>query len=89
MDWSYTEERRWKHRQSCTGVESTGKTEERTSHTELENAHVRAEGENHHVDGMQENGKEQYEVESTSGRPMFYFGTKKTKRRESWPVPND
>ena len=26
MDLSYTEERRWKHRKSCTGVESTGKT---------------------------------------------------------------
>ena len=47
MDWSYTEERRWEHRQSCTGVEST---------------HVRAEGEKYHVDGMQENGKEQDEV---------------------------
>ena len=83
MDWSYTEERRWKvkHRQSCTGVESTGETEERTPHTELEeNAHVRAEGEKHHVDGMQENGKEQDEVENASGRPMFHFGTKRIKR---------
>ena len=62
MDWSYTEERRWKHRQSCTGVESTGETEERTPHTELEeNAHVRAEGEKHRVDRMQENDKEQGE----------------------------
>ena len=81
MDWSYTEERRWKHRQSCIAVESTGKTEERAPHTELEdNAHVKAEGEKHHVDGMQENSKEQDEVESTSERPMFHLGTKRTKR---------
>ena len=81
IDWSYTKERKWKHRQSCTGVESTGETEERTPHTELEeNVHVRAEDDKHHVDGMQENGKEQYEVESTSRRPMFHLGMKRTKR---------
>ena len=82
MNWSYIEERRWKHRQSCTGVESTGETEERTPHTELENLHDRDEGEKHHVDEMQENGNEQDEVESTSGRPMFHLGTKKEKERE-------
>ena len=81
MDWLHTEERRWKHRQSCTGVESTGETEERVPHTELEeNAQDRAEGEKHHVDGMQENGKEQDEVESTSERLMFHLGMKRTKR---------
>ena len=29
MDWTYTEERRWKHRQSCVGMEPTGETEDR------------------------------------------------------------
>ena len=81
MDWTYTEERRWKHCQSCTGVESVGKTGERVPHTELEeNVHDRAEGKKHHVDGMQENGKEQEEVESTSGRPLFHLGTKRAKK---------
>ena len=81
MDWTYTEERRWKHRQSCVGMEPTGETEERAPHTELEeNTHGRAESKKHHVDRMQENGKEQDEVESTSGRPMFHLGTKRTKR---------
>ena len=57
--WTYTEERRWKHCQSCTGVETTEETEERTPHIGLEkNAHDGAEGEKLHVDGMQENGKE-------------------------------
>ena len=42
--------------------------------------HDRAEGEKQHMDGMQENSKEQDEVESTSGRPMFYLGMKRTKR---------
>ena len=82
-----------KHRQSCTGVESTGETEERAPHTGLEeNAHDRAEGEKHQVDEMQENGKEQDEVESTSGRPMFHLGTKWTKRerdRRSSDKPHD
>ena len=57
-------------------------TEERVPHTELEeNAQDRAEGEKHHVDGMQENGKEQDEVESTNGRLMFHLGMKRTKRK--------
>ena len=33
-----------------------------------------------HVDRMQENGKEQDEEESTSGKSMFHLGTKRTKR---------
>ena len=58
-----------------------GKTEERVPHTELEeNTHGRAENKKHHLDRMQENGKEQDKVESTSGRPMFHLGTKRTKR---------
>ena len=62
-------------------MESTGETEERTPHTELEkNAHVRTEGEKRHVDGIQENGKEQDEVQSTGGRPLFHLGTTRTKR---------
>ena len=36
MDWTYTEERRWKHRQHNTGVEFVGETEERAPHTKLE-----------------------------------------------------
>ena len=83
MDWSYTEEKRWKHRHSCTGVESTGEAEERTPNTELdENAHVRAEGEKHHVDGMQENGKEQDSVEGTNGRPPISNEINKERERE-------
>ena len=81
MDWTHTKERRWKHRQSCVGMESTGETEERATHTELEkNTHGRAESKKHHVDRIQENGKEQDEVESTIGGPMFHLGTKRTKR---------
>ena len=81
MDWTYTEERRWKHRQRSIGVEPTGETEERAPHTELEeNTHGRAESKKHHVDRMQENGNEQGEMESTSERPMFHLGAKRTKR---------
>ena len=82
MDWTYTEERRWNHRQSCFGMEPTGETEERAPQTKLEeNKHGTAESKKHHVDRMQENGKEQDEVESISGRPMFHLGTK-TRGRE-------
>ena len=50
--------------------------EVRATHTELEeNWHDRAEGAKHYVDGMQVNGKQQDEVESASGRPMFHLGT--------------
>ena len=67
MNWTYTEKRIWKHRQSCSGVEPTGETEERAPHTELEeNTHGRAESEKHHVDRMQKNAKEQDEVESVA-----------------------
>ena len=69
------------HRQSCTRREFTGEMEVRATHTELkENWHDRAEGEKHHVDGMQVNSKEQDEVERTSGRPVFHLETKGTKR---------
>ena len=48
-----------------------GETKEKALHTELEeNSHDRAEGEKYHVEGIQENGKEQDEVESTTERPM-------------------
>ena len=63
---------RWKHCQSCDGVEPTWEMEDRVPHTELEEkTHGRAESKEHHVDRMQENSKEQDEVESTSGRTMI------------------
>ena len=34
----------------------------------------------HHVDGMQENGKD--EMESTNGRPWFHLGIEEYKERE-------
>ena len=57
MDWTYIEERRWKHHQSCKRVKSTGgNRREGTQKTELEpNLHDRTEGEKHHVDGMTRN----------------------------------
>ena len=76
MDWTYNEERSWKHRQS-TVVESTGRMEERAPHTELEeHTNDRAESEKHPLDGMQEYGKEQDEMESTRRRPMFHLEMK-------------
>ena len=63
MHWTYTENRRWKHHQSITGVESTRETEERAPHTELEEkTNFRAESKKHHKNEMQENIKEQDKI---------------------------
>ena len=73
MDWKYTDKRSWKYCQSSTGVDYTGDMEDWLLHIELEeNMNSRAEREKHHMDGMQENGKEQDEMKSNSRRFMFH-----------------
>ena len=64
MDWTYIEKRRWKHHQSCTGLESTKETEEGAPHRELEeNVHVSTEGKNIIWMECKTTGKEQRERE--------------------------
>ena len=58
-------------------MEPIGKTEERAPHTDLEeNTHGRTSSEKHLVDRIQENGKEQDEVESDCTK--VDFATKST-----------
>ena len=71
MDWIYTKEIRWKHRQSCVGVKPTGERDERASHTELEeNTHGRAKSEKHCIIVQSV-----IELFKNNGKTVTYLGT--------------
>ena len=80
MDWPYTEDRRWKHRQSCVRVESKGKRKRgaptqswRTRMTDDENITW--------TECKKTGGKEKDEVANSSEKPMFHIGIKRTKSK--------